>query len=287
MRYVVLALILTFVPAEPIPRTLEELANAERAFAERAQHVSVRQAFIEFFAEDAVGFQSGKPDSAQAELRRQPDRPRDPNVLFWWEPRYGDIAASGDLGWLTGPVRMGKKDDSNVRHGNYSSIWKRQADGSFKVVIDIGIQPPEAVPFPAGFTRAPFESRYSGSEIRPIAEASLLDADRALMRAARESLAAAYAPVLASGSRIHRNGHLPWQGAASALEWLKTQPPLTNGEPMYAETAKSADLGYTWGSYAQAGGGGAAESGYYARVWVRDSAGAWKIALDVTQPKRP
>jgi hypothetical protein len=67
------------------------------------------------------------------------------------------------------------------------------------------------------------------------------------------------------------------QGRDEAVQWLQTQTPMKGGESLYAEAAKSADLGYTWGSY---------EGGHYVRVWVRESSGAWKVALDVTQPKR-
>jgi ketosteroid isomerase-like protein len=143
MRLIPLLLLLA-LPAASHPPAFEEMAAAERAFAQRAQEVSVQQAFIEFFADDAVSFQSGTPASAQAEMRKRPVQPRDPNVLFRWEPRYGDVAASGELGWLTGPVRSGRRDaaDEKVRHGNYASIWKRQRDGRFKVIIDLGSDPP-------------------------------------------------------------------------------------------------------------------------------------------------
>ncbi len=257
--------------------SFEEMAEAERAFARRAQEVSVAQAFTEFFAPDAVGFQSGRPASAQAELRARPFQPRDPNQIFWWEPRYGDVAASGDLGYLTGPVRMGRKDrdEGKVRHGNYASIWKRQPDGRFKVIIDIGIEPPGEVPFPPGLTRAPFADRFTGTEIAPLARASLLAADRALLEAARTSLVDAYTRAAAPAIRVHRNGHLPFEGREAVLRWLATQPAVAGGEALYAETARSADLGYTWGS---SGGG------HYTRVWVRDSGGAWKVVLDLDAP---
>ena len=58
------AIALLLQDAAPNGRVFEELAEAERAFARRAQEVSVPQAFIEFFAPDAVGFQSGRPASA-------------------------------------------------------------------------------------------------------------------------------------------------------------------------------------------------------------------------------
>ena len=259
------------------PPAFDEMADTERAFARRAQEVSVRQAFIEFFADEAVAFQSGQPASAQSEMKKRPLDARDPNLLFIWEPRYGDIAASGELGWLTGPVRSGRKDEpGKIRHGNYASIWKRQADGRFKVMIDLGTDPPSEVPFAPGLTRMPFENRYAGSEIGPLAESSLLSADRELNAAGRTSMADAYARFAAPAIRIHRSGHLPFEGRDAAIAWLKTQPPRREAESLHAEAAKSADLGYTWGSY---------ENGHYARVWVRDATAAWRLALDLDAPK--
>ena len=265
---------------DDVPRALVEMADAERAFVQRAQEVGAKQAFLDYFADSAVGFDTGRPAPAKDAIRSYPDPPKDVKVLFWWEPRYGDIAASGELGWLTGPVRSAREDRNNgaVRHGNYASIWKRQPDGTFKVVMDVGVDPTAEVPFPEGFTRAPFENRYNGQDIAPLAQASLLAADRSLNSAARNSLADAYAAALAPAARLHRNGRLPVQGREDALEWLKTQEPLIGGESLYAESARSADLGYTWGAY---------EGGHYVRVWVRNASGAWKVALDVTQPKRP
>jgi ketosteroid isomerase-like protein len=272
-----------------VPPAFTEMADAERAFVKRAQEVSISQAFIEFFADDAVGFQSGQPASAQLELRKQPSAARDPNQIFWWEPRYGDIAASGELGWLTGPVRMGRKDKDagKVRHGNYTSIWKRQADGRFKVIIDIGTDPPGEVPFAPGLTRAPFAERFTGGEIGPLAESSLLAADRALNSEARTSRGEAYKRVAAAAIRVHRNGHLPFEGREAAVAWLSTQPPFAAAETLYAEVAKSADLGYTWGSYELAADpGGKAAGGHYTRVWVREMGGTWRLALDLDAPRR-
>jgi ketosteroid isomerase-like protein len=275
MRLLTLAFALAFTQSHQ-STAFEEMAQTERAFAQRAQEVSVHQAFIEFFADDAVSFQSGQPASAQAQMRQRPIQRRDPNVLFWWEPRYGDIAASGDLGWLTGPVRTGRRDvPGKVRHGNYASIWKRQPDGRFKVVIDIGTDPPGEVPFAAGLTRMPPAIRYTGDEIAPLARASLLAADRRFNIAARVSLAGAYANAAAAAIRIHRSGRLPVEGREAALTWVKSQPGIT-AESLYAETAASADLGYTWGSQ---------DSGHYVRVWARDASGTWLVALDLSAPK--
>lgn len=60
--------------------------------------------------------------------------------------------------------------------------------------------------------------------------------------------------------------------------------------PLKSDVALSNDLGYTYGSYELKGTGdavaasSASEKGYYVRVWKRDRAGRWKIALDTTHP---
>ncbi len=152
---------LTAQPPRKLPEALTQMIDAERAFAARALVVGWKQAFLEYFADDAVGFEGG-PGLAKEQIRKNPDPPSDLQLL--WEPRYGDVAASGDLGYLTGPVRniRTSRDNGRPRHSTYASIWKRQRDGSFKVVMDFGLGTPGPVSFAAGFTRAPVGNRFSG-----------------------------------------------------------------------------------------------------------------------------
>jgi hypothetical protein len=49
------------------------------------------------------------------------------------------------------------------------------------------------------------------------------------------------------------------------------------------ETARSGDLGYTYGSYLMKGE--PADHGFYVRVWTRGRDGVWRVALDVLQPQ--
>ena len=111
--------------------------------------------------------------------------------------------------------------------------------------------------------------------IAPLAQASLLAADRELNEAARSSVSEAFARAAAPAVRVHRNGHLPFEGREAALRWLASQPPPARAEVLYAEAARSADLGYTWGAWG---------TGHYARVWVRESTGLWRVVLDLEAP---
>src|SRR5262245_10195949 len=189
----------------PMPQALMMLVDSEHAFALRARAVGWKQAFLEYFADDAIGFNGDRTVAAKDQLRGVPDPPKDLQLL--WEPRYGDLAASQELGWLTGPSTTinPARNNGAPRYGNYASIWKRQADGSYKVLLDVGINTPMATPFPPGFRRAPLGQRYTGNDSVEAATTALRDADAALNRAALTSQESAYKDHLWENARLHRN----------------------------------------------------------------------------------
>ena len=261
------------------------MVETERAFAVHARAVGWKQAFLEYFADDAVGFDEDA-GLAKDQIRRNPDPPRELQLL--WEPRYGDLAAGGDLGYLTGPVTSinPARNGGMPRYSAYASVWKRQPDRTFRVVMDVGIATPAAVPFAPGFTRAPIAGRYTGGEAPDTATRSLSRADVALTTAATSSQEDAYRDRIADGGRIHRPGIMPLVGEAAGLAWLQTQPSYSSGVSRYAAASSSGDLGYTWGSYAVGpSGAGPAARGFYMRIWVRSRDASWKVALDMLQPQ--
>ncbi|HLG55496.1 MAG TPA: hypothetical protein VI485_09200 [Vicinamibacterales bacterium] len=279
---------------EPVTVALTQMIEAERAFAARALVVGWKQSFLEYFSPAAIGFDEGQAGPAREQVAKNPDPPKDLQLI--WEPRYGDISGNGELGYLTGPVRniRASREGGKPRHSNYASIWKRQRDGSFKVVMDVGIQTPSAVPFPPGFTRAPNRNRFTGDyddSMPPLGAA-----DKVLNSALRTSPVRAYRAHLADGVRFHRQNRLPVVGQPAAMKWLASQPAVSSADSKFAEAARSGDLGYTWGTYtiaptttvtAQRGNNTAQtvniEAGFYVRVWVRERNGQWKVALDVLQ----
>jgi len=265
---------------DAIPPALAAMADAERAFSRRASESSPRDAFIEFFADESVSFQGG-PGPARERLRQQPPPPPG-RPAFTWEPRTGDVAASGDLGWLTGPVKFPQPDGS-VRPGCYFSVWKKQADGSFRVILDIGVQPPGEVPFAPGFVRAPSRATGKPAPTRAEAEQALLDADKAFSAViAKEGAAAAFRAVMHPGARLHRNGFLPMTSRDQATEWLAAQVKAMTSEPLKSETGASGDLGFTWGKATITGTDGKPVDGYYVRLWTVGAGNRWQLVADIT-----
>ena len=284
----VLALaVTTFVTGqERLPPPLEAMAETEREFARTAKSKGVRDAFLEFFADDSIAF-TPDPMSAKARLLKQPSTPFAINELLW-EPRTGDVAASAELGWLTGPSTFidHSKPDATPRHGNYLSVWRKQADGRWRVFIDVGTNLKAEATFETGFTRMPFGARYAGKDGKAAAERSLAQADRALdARIATDGAAKAYADHVVAGTRLHRPGGPPAVGPQAIASWLEGNAGGLSATSTAAEASAAGDLGYAYGKYDVKTP--RTESGAYIRIWTRDAAGRWFVVADVTQPSAP
>ena len=266
---------------EPVPPALQAMVDTELAFARAATQKGIRDSFLEYFAADSIAFNPA-PISATERLRGRPSRPFSEAELRW-EPRTGDVAASGDLGWLTGPSTFTDRTVASPRPqpGNYLSIWRRQSDGQWRVFIDQGSQPPAEVSFAPGFTRFPLASRYSGSTSKEEATASLLAADRQLNAAAATDAAAAYADVTTGSSRFHRSGFMPPVGGPAIRAWLTQHAASITATTGAAESARSGELGYSYGRFQVTAP--APQSGAYVRVWQREASGKWLVVADVTQ----
>jgi ketosteroid isomerase-like protein len=261
---------------------LDDMVRTEQRFAARALVVGWKQAFLEYFADSSSGFDGDQVVPAKEVFRKIPDPPKDLRLL--WEPRYGDIASSGDFGYLTGPVRRINPavNEGRPQHSIYASVWKRQPDGSFRVVMDMGVRTPSPVVFPPGFTRAPQTQRYARRTTADSAVKSLRDTDAALTNALRSGQSEAYRGHLAEGARLHRPDVMPIVGEPAIVAWLAGQPRYAAGESKFADTSIAGDLGYTYGTYTL--NGNQTSRGFYVRVWSRGRDGVWRVALDVLQP---
>jgi ketosteroid isomerase-like protein len=259
---------------------LQTLVDAEHAFARAATEKGIRDSFLEYFAEDAIAFDPA-PVSATARLRSRPSRPfRDAELR--WEPRTGDVAASGELGWLTGPSTFTDHTTpgSKPQPGNYLSIWRRQADGPWRVFIDVGSQPPQGVGFAPGFTPLDLPSRYRGNAPQEADAAALRAADNDLNTRIGSDASTAYGAVTIAASRLHRNGFMPSIGPAQIGAWMRQHGHGMTASTSAAACARSGDLGYSYGSLDIAGD---PQKHAYVRVWQRNAAGKWLVVADVMQ----
>jgi uncharacterized protein (TIGR02246 family) len=103
--------------------------------------------YISFYAEDAVEL----PNGAQMILGKESVGKTmsfldDKNNRLTWSPVHIDVSTSGDLAYCFGNYEfrsVGKDGKPGVEHGKYTTIWKKQKDGKWKVVLDMGNANPE------------------------------------------------------------------------------------------------------------------------------------------------
>jgi ketosteroid isomerase-like protein len=282
MGLALLTMASTTQPASNRAEILSRLVETERQFARAATEKGIRDSFLEFFAADAVALVP-EPQSAVERLRARPSRPFAEAELTW-APRAGDVAATGDLGWLTGPsTYVDHAANAAPSYGNYLSIWRRQPDGAWRVYIDIGTTIPSTATFAEGFSAVrPARPWMRGHD--PRAGASLTDAERALnARILSVGMAAAYGSAVAQdGSRLHRQEAMPQVGRSAIVAWLEAHAARWAPRTLAAQVAGSGDLAYSYGSYISG-----VNRGGYLRVWARDAAGRWWLMADVATPEQP
>jgi len=126
--------------------TPEMLKQLEGEFMKAAADKG-SQGYMSYYADDSVEVPNGAPlIQGKAEIAKGMGFLDDKNNRLLWTPVGADISASGDLGYTYGTFEFHAKDKDGkavVQYGKYTSIWKQQKDGSWKVVLDMGNANPE------------------------------------------------------------------------------------------------------------------------------------------------
>jgi ketosteroid isomerase-like protein len=120
------------------PGTLRQLeAEFMKAAAERGS-----QGYLSYYADDAVELPNRGPIvQGKVNIAKGMGFLDQKDNHLTWTPVGADISASGDLGYTYGTFEYRSKDKEGkptIDHGKYTSIWKKQNDGSWKVVLDMG-----------------------------------------------------------------------------------------------------------------------------------------------------
>lgn len=122
--------------------TLRQLeADFMKAAAEKGS-----AGYMSYYADDAVEVPNGEPIlKGKAEIAKTMGFLDNKDNQLTWAPEGADISSSGDLGYTYGNYQFHSKDKDGkpiVEHGKYTSIWKKQKDRTWKVVLDMGNSSP-------------------------------------------------------------------------------------------------------------------------------------------------
>lgn len=102
-------------------------------------------AFAEWFAEDGVTLGNGEaPQVGKVAIARTTTwSPKDYQLT--WTPTDASMGPSGDIGYTWGHFEGHSKDANGnpvTTTGRYITIWRKQSDGNWKVVLDAGSNEP-------------------------------------------------------------------------------------------------------------------------------------------------
>ena len=267
----------------PPPPDVAAFADAERAFARDAAARGITPAFIAALAPHSILFRPA-PVDGPAWLA---DHPGNPEARLAWEPCYVEVSVGGDLGWTTGPWDFRRTAaEEPIAFGHYSTVWRRQADGTLRAVIDAGHQHERGAAEPLRWSRAGDASRKAkkpAASRRAAAERTLFEAERAYAGAIGEG---GWARALASHAdrdlRVGRDGAMQSIGSAVAGEALGAawaQSALAWSDPA-GGASDAGDVGYTYGTVTPPTG----ERQAFLHVWRNPDGKRWRLALDVMTP---
>lgn len=118
----------------------EEIAKAEEDFAQMAADKGIAEAFYSFAAEDAT-IKRGNDSLIHGKdgIKNFYSKPFYKTATVTWAPDFINISGSGDFGYTYGKYTWQSKDSSgnvNTINGIFHTVWKKQADGTWKYVWD-------------------------------------------------------------------------------------------------------------------------------------------------------
>ncbi len=112
----------------------EQVRGTETAFAKTMADRDAA-AFASFLSEEAVFFGPKLVSRGKAAVAEQWKRYfASPDAPFSWKPEEVEVLDSGTLAMTSGPVF----DPAGKRIGTFNSVWRREGDGTWKIVLDKG-----------------------------------------------------------------------------------------------------------------------------------------------------
>jgi len=123
-------------PAVDLQAERNSLLKADAAWF--ASHKNMDE-FLTFLADDATFMPAGAPAARGDAIRSTWEQMLTvPGFYLEWSASGAQVAEAGDMGYTTGTYKLTVEQEGTpmVEVGKYVTVWRKQADGSWKVVVD-------------------------------------------------------------------------------------------------------------------------------------------------------
>jgi ketosteroid isomerase-like protein len=253
---------------------LQKIIQTEKAFAQASIDKGTKNAFLEFLSKESIIFDKSMPVNGLEHWQNL-----DFKGVMTWQPVIVEIAGSSDLGYTVGNYQQHNTsaEDKPSSFGSFVTLWKKQADNSWKVAIDMGVPHDEVIANTTNITENyPVFKPYELKNQMVLAERMVFMNDHFYWKNAKNSLNP-FEPHLAQNVRIYRRNLKPIIGKENAKVFLKK---TYNKNLIYtglkAISSIAGDLVCVYGVIS---GGG--KSGTYLRIYKQEAKDAWKIVVEM------
>ncbi len=254
---------------------LQKIYEAEKSFEQTIAEQNINRAFLAFLAPDGVIFHPQRINGREF-WKTQADSTAD----LRWNPNYVDVSSNGAVGWTTGNsiYRAKGKADPNAYYGEYLSIWERQPDNRYLIVLDCGISHDK----PNTIETAWKSPADSGKEANANNSSAADSTIRFYQTASQNSLEKAYKIFAAEDIHLLREGKMPIIGKSAAASEAKNMKGVIVF-PKRSVFNGAADLAYITNTYTLTKPDKTVEKGNFVQIW-KLRGGKWLIVADFFKP---
>lgn len=263
--------------AQRKPTALDTLIQTENDFAKMAADVSMKQAFLQYLDSSGLVFEHAIPANGMEVYSKAPENK---DMLLAWHPAVAAVSGDGTLGFTSGPFQFSMTHTTApFIYGNYFTVWKKDAQGQFKLKADGGTAygkdaPPQAV---GKLTDA--HTLYSSAHTAP-AHASFKKASEEFTTLVNKDVVKAYTTYLADTPYLLRARSLPAHDRNAALQ-LAIASPYSNASVTDQEVAGSNDLAFSYGQLlTRPENANTPVKTFFLRIWIYEN-NSWKILAEV------
>ncbi len=255
-------------------KDLQSLVDAERAFVRMAKEKNTRDAFLANLIDESISF---SPDITKAKPFWEKLQPG--TDWLYWQPVYADISTSGDFGYTTGPWSYSKnKKETPTAFGEYITVWRKQADGKWKILIDAGISHETYAVDGHTVTTSNIPSQPSKPAAKSFKD-ELTAIEDSFIKESPTDILKAYTHHASTEIRFFRQNKFP---STSVEEVCKTSD-VFSFTPAETIVSSAGDMGFTYGTVnivKQDAGQQKTGNANYLRIWKKEN-GVWKIVADM------
>lgn len=256
----------------------DSMIKSEIAFSKLSEEQGIKKSFLTYFSDESIVFRPEPVNGKKIYEARNEDSSK-----LTWKPVYAEISSSGEIGFTTGPWKFSK--DTNIAYGHFISIWKKQKDNTWKVIVDAGI-PHDAINLETSISNFPDYNSENISSIiidKPKVKKNLLWIEKEISEQSQKRYSnKTFFNHFDENIRLYRPGYLPMEGKKNCEKFVSQSEEYLIWNTKDAGVSNAGDFGYTYGigkSIAK----DSTEEFSYLNIWRKKNS-HWKIVLNLLLP---